>query len=453
MSRAPTPAAPARQVLSVSEVNRLVREVLEGELPPVWVAGEVSNLRRPTSGHVYLSLKDAEGQVKAVIWRTTAARIPFRLEDGIEVVCFGRVTVYEPRGEYQIAIDVLEPKGIGAAQLALEQLKKRLQQEGLFDPARKRALPRFPSTIGLVTSATGAAVKDILQVIERRCPRLRIVLAPVRVQGDGAAREVAAAVIALNSLRPPHAVPDVLIVGRGGGSAEDLSAFNDEGVARAIAGSRIPVVSAVGHEIDTTIADLVADRRALTPTEAAELATPNVPELLDALAERRDRLRKAVFRGVRAARERLDLVARGYAFREPQERVRRLTQRLDELSLKLPREARRRLEQARDRLSGAAAALQGLSPLGVLARGYSVTTRDADGAPLRDAAALAPGERLRTRLARGEVLSTVVEARPSARDALAGLDPGLEGRPRPPEGRPDASSAPPSEPDLPEAPA
>jgi len=420
-------SALAREVLSVAAVTRLIRDVLEGEMRPVWIAGEVSNLRRPTSGHVYLTLKDAESQIKGVIWRTTAGRLPFRLEDGQEVVCFGRVTVYEPRGEYQVSIDAIEPKGIGAAQLALEQLKKKLFAEGLMDASRKRPLPRFPRTIGLVTSATGAAVKDIMQVFERRCPRLRIVLAGVRVQGEGAAREVAAAVRAMNALAAPYTRPEVLIVGRGGGSAEDLSAFNDEGVARAIAASAIPVISAVGHEIDTTIADMVADRRALTPTEAAELATPNVPEILEILHESKERLRKALFRSVRQARERLDMIARGYAFREPEERLKRLGQRLDDLAAKLPREARRRISLSRDRLGVSAASLHGLSPLGVLSRGYSVTAREsADTTPLRDAAGLAVGERLLTRLARGRVVSEVVSAHTEPAPAEG---PSLEGSP------------------------
>lgn len=407
-SRPPGPAAPqiAREVFSVGAVARLVRDVLEGRIRALWVAGEISNLRRPGSGHVYLTLKDRDAQIKAVIRRTAADRLPFRVEDGLEVLCFGRITVYEPRGEVQLSIDALEPKGIGAAQLALEQLKRRLQAEGLFDPARKRRLPRFPSAIGLVTSLTGAAIKDILQVIDRRCPRVRVIVCGVRVQGEGAAREVAAAVRAMSL----HGRADVLIVGRGGGSAEDLSAFNDEEVARAIRGARMPVISAVGHEIDTTIADLVADRRALTPTEAAELATPNVPELLDALGAARARLGKALLRSVKTARARLDLVARGYAFREPGERIRRLEERLHEIGRKLPRETRRRIEAARERLGFAAGKLEGLSPLGVLARGYSVTSLAGDGAPLRDAARVPPGALLRTRLAAGELYS---EAKPA----------------------------------------
>jgi exodeoxyribonuclease VII large subunit len=244
-------------------------------------------------------------------------------------------------------------------------------------------------------------------VIERRCPRLRVILCPVRVQGDGASREVAAAIRAVND----HGRADVMIVGRGGGSAEDLWAFNDEGVARAIAASRIPVISAVGHEIDTTVADLVADRRALTPTEAAELATPNVPELVEDLASARERLRKALLRSARAARERLDLVARSRVLRDPFESLRRLGQRLDDIAQRLPREARRRIDAAREGLGFAAGKLEGLSPLGVLARGYSVTLRAADGAPVSDAAGLAEGDLLRTRLARGEVVSEVKEVR------------------------------------------
>jgi exodeoxyribonuclease VII large subunit len=399
------PPAEGRKVLSVGDATRLVRAVLEGSLPPMWVAGEVSNLRRPTSGHVYLTLKDSQSQLKAVIWRGTAAQIPFRLEDGLEVLCFGRLTVYEPRGEYQIAVDAIEPKGIGAAQLALEQLKRRLAAEGLFEPGRKRPLPRFPGCIALVTSATGAAVRDILEVIERRCPKLRVILCPVRVQGDGAAAEVAAAIDAVSR----HGAADVLIVGRGGGSQEDLWAFNDEGVARAIARCRMPVISSVGHAIDTTIADLVADRRALTPTEAAELATPLVAALVEGLEAARERLRKALLVSVRGRRERLDMIAQRYAFREPIERVRRHYQRLDDLSGKLPREVRRRLEALRERLGFEVGRLEGLSPLGVLARGYSVTTRAGESAPLRDAGELRPGDRLRTRLARGEVHSEVIE--------------------------------------------
>jgi exodeoxyribonuclease VII large subunit len=395
-------------VLTVGDATRLVRAVLEGQVPPLWIAGEVSNLRRPTSGHVYLTLKDSESQLKAVIWRGTATKIPFRLEDGLEVICFGRLTVYEPRGEYQLSIDQIEPKGLGAAQLALEQLKRKLAEEGLFDPGRKRAVPRFPACIALVTSPTGAAIRDILEVIDRRCPKLRVIICPVRVQGEGAAREVAAAIEAVSR----HGAADVLIVGRGGGSQEDLWAFNDEGVARAIARCRMPVISSVGHAIDTTVADLVADRRALTPTEAAELATPLVTELLEKLDGARDRLRKALFRSVKAQRERLDYVARSYAFREPGERIMRFYQRLDELAAKLPREAQRRIDALRERTGFAAGKLEGLSPLQVLGRGYSVTTRADDARPLLDAAGLAAGDRLRTRLARGEVFSEVTATCP-----------------------------------------
>lgn len=418
-NRAPAGAAPAgapaddRRVLSIGEATRLVRAVLEGQLPPLWVSGEISNLRRPTSGHVYFTLKDQDSQLKALVWRTTAARIPFPLEDGLEVLCYGKITVYEPRGEYQIAVEQIEPKGVGAAQLALERLKKRLHEEGLFDPRRKRPLPRFPACLALVTSATGAAVRDILEVIERRCPKLRVILCPVRVQGEGAAREVAAAIDAVSR----HGAADVLIVGRGGGSQEDLWAFNDEGVARAIARCRMPVISSVGHAIDTTVADLVADRRALTPTEAAELATPLVSALHEDLEAARERLRKALLRSVRAQRERLDLMARSYAFREPHDRIRRLAQRLDDLAAKLPREMRRRIDGLGERLALTAGRLEGLSPLQVLARGYTVTMLDGAAAPLRSAVEVKVGDRLRTRLAAGEVVSRVLETHAEGGDA------------------------------------
>lgn len=410
MASAPLPhrLADERRVLSVSAATRMVREVLEVSLSPMWVAGEVSNLRSPTSGHVYLTLKDRAAQLRAVVWRDLAQRLPFRLEEGLEVLCFGRITVYEPRGEYQMTIEALEPKGRGALQVALEQLVRRLEAEGLFDPRRKRPLPRFPATIGIVTSPSGAAIKDILEVIERRFPKIRVILRPVRVQGDGAAAEVAAAIREFAELAARGGRrADVLIVGRGGGAREDLWAFNDEAVARAIACSPIPVISSVGHAIDTTVADLVADRRALTPTEAAELATPLLSEVLDRLETARERLRKGLLQPLERRRERLDAIARSYAFREPLERIRRLSQRLDELGAALSRLARRRVEALRERAGFAAGKLDGLSPLRVLARGYSVTVIEGTGAPVRDAAALRPGDRLRTRFASGEAASVV----------------------------------------------
>jgi exodeoxyribonuclease VII large subunit len=397
-----------RRVLTVSDVNRAVRALLEGELPSVWVAGEVSNLRRPGSGHVYLTLKDDRAQLRAVMWRGVASRVRFPLTDGLEVICRGRLTLYEARGDYQLAIDHMEPRGLGAAQLALEALKRKLHAEGLFDESRKRPLPRFPFTVALVTSATSAAVKDMLEVIDRRWPKVRVLLCPVRVQGEGAAREVEAALRRVST----HGEADVVIVGRGGGSREDLWAFNDEGVARAIAASVPPVVSSVGHAIDTTVADLVADRRALTPTEAAELATPLLTETLAGLEASRDRLGKALLRTVVGWRERLDGIERSYAFRDPAERVRRHAGQLDDMEERLSRALGGRLERVRERLAHAAGRLDGLSPLRVLTRGYSVTTREGGDRALVRAEDVRPGERIRTRLPSGTIISEVIETCP-----------------------------------------
>jgi exodeoxyribonuclease VII large subunit len=360
-----------RKVLSVFEATRVVKSLIERQLGGMWIAGEVSNLRRPTSGHVYFTLKDERSQLKAVLWRSAAKRAGFTLEDGLEVIIFGHMTVFGARGQYQIDVDAIEPRGIGAAQLALQQLKQRLHREGLFDPRRKRPLPRFPKAIAIVTSATGAAVRDMIEVIDRRYPCVKVILSPVRVQGNGAAREVERAIRQISQ----HGEACVILVGRGGGSKEDLWAFNDEGVARAIAAAPMPVISSVGHAIDTTIADLAADCRALTPTEAAELATPVLSQVLERLSTSRGRLQRALLRSVRGARQRLDLLERSYGFRAPQERLARARTRLVELGRALPQLTERHVSERRQRTAQLAHRLEALSPLKVLARGYSVTRR------------------------------------------------------------------------------
>ncbi len=289
-------------LLSVSDVTRRIRESLEDQFAEVWVEGEISNLRAPSSGHLYFTLKDAHSQLRGVLFRSGATRLRFALQEGLCVIARGRISVYEPRGEYQLIVDTLEPKGVGAWQLAFEQLKERLAGEGLFDEARKRPLPEFPRTIGVVTSLTGAAIRDIVAVLRRRCPVVNILVVPVPVQGEGAGDRIAAAIRALNEV--PQV--EVLIVGRGGGASEDLWAFNEEAVVRAIAGSRVPVVSAVGHEIDVTLADFAADYRAPTPSAAAEAVVPVLNEILARLGELEGRLCRLMDTGMQMQRHRLD---------------------------------------------------------------------------------------------------------------------------------------------------
>ena len=401
-------AEPAAQrdgtpVYTVAQLTRKVRQTLEDRFAGVWVTGEISNLRQPASGHVYLTLKDESAQLAAVIWRSTASRILYRLEDGLAVVAYGDITVYEPRGQYQLVVKRLEPKGVGALQLAFQQLKEKLDKEGLFDQAHKKPLPVLPQRIGIVTSPTGAAIRDMLATIRGRFPNVHVLLYPARVQGEGAAQEIAEGIAAFG--RMPDI--DVMIVGRGGGSLEDLWAFNEEVVARAIFASAVPVVSAVGHEIDFTIADFVADRRALTPTDAGMLVVPDMAQIQETLSSFRHRVAQSLLSHVERARQRLDAVARTYAFRQPFERLRRHEQRLDELTHRVLRvigEATRRQHQRLDGISGK---LDSLSPLNVLGRGYSITHSAKDGRVLRDASEVASKDKVVTRLMRGEFRSTV----------------------------------------------
>ncbi|MBM4030489.1 MAG: exodeoxyribonuclease VII large subunit [Planctomycetes bacterium] len=393
-------------VLSVSELTQRIRRSLEDEFGQVAVVGEVSNLRRPASGHVYLTLKDSGAQIAAVVWRSSASRLRFELEDGMEVIVSGSLTVYEPRGSYQIIISSIRPKGLGALQLAFLQLKDKLEKEGLFRPELKKPLPYLPDCVGVVTSATGAAIQDILKVLARRFPPAHVVLRPVRVQGEGAAEEIARAIAEFNE----WGGADVLIVGRGGGSIEDLWAFNEEAVARAIHASRIPVISAVGHEIDVTIADFVADRRALTPTEAAELVLPDLRELLERLGGLRGRLATALRGQVDLARATLARLRASYGFRAPIELVRRHEQRLDDLAGALALAVRRRIESARERLATAGGRLEALSPLRVLERGYSITREPETRRVIRAAGQVQPGQLVETLLHAGRIVSRVEKA-------------------------------------------
>jgi exodeoxyribonuclease VII large subunit len=370
---------------TVSELTAKIKTALERKFADVALRAEVSNVSRPRSGHVYLVLKDDSAQLRAVLWKSDAQKLVFELEDGLAVKVWGRLTVYAPRGEYQLTIRTIEPEGIGALELAFRQTVARLAAEGLFDPSHKKPLPRFPRRIILVTSPTGAAVRDLLQITGRRWPLAEILIAPTLVQGPGAAEQVAAAISLANRV----AGADLVIVARGGGSLEDLWAFNEEVVARAIYGSRLPVVSAIGHEVDLTVADLVADRRALTPSEAGEISVPDAREVAQHLDRLADRLGRA-----------------------GQWRIDQARDRLDDLKGRADRALRRALDDRRNRLARLAGRLEALSPLAVLARGYSLTFKDDGTTPLRSAGDVHPGDRIVTRLASGRVVSRVEVTEP-----------------------------------------
>jgi exodeoxyribonuclease VII large subunit len=403
-------------ILSVSALTQRVRSTLEGAFSSVWVSGEISNISRPSSGHVYISLKDEKACLRAVIYRAIGIRLRFDLLEGMQVIARGRISMYEPKGECQLAVEEIHPKGIGALELALQQLREKLDRKGYFDRRRKKRLPAYPRTIALVTSPSGAAVRDMLELLGRRWPVATIVVAPVRVQGDGAATEIAAALHLLNRLHGDgHLCLDVLIVGRGGGSLEDLWAFNEEAVADAIFASRIPVISAVGHEIDVTIADLVADHRALTPSHAITDLTPDRAALVAGLFELETRLKDRIVCRLEQTRQRLDSLADRRAFRSPLDRIRDREKRLDELDGRLGRSAGVPVERARQRVAAVAGRLESLSPLSVLARGYSLT-RTPEGQVVRDATAVRPGDLLLTRLARGELATRVEETRPAPQE-------------------------------------
>jgi exodeoxyribonuclease VII large subunit len=355
-----------RQILTVSELNSMVRTSIESGFPELWVEGEISNLRMPGSGHVYCTLKDVSSQIRAVLFRSSARLVQFALQEGMQVIVRGRLTVYEPRGEYQIVLEAVEPKGVGALQLAFEQLKERLAGEGLFDQSRKKPLPMFPRTVGIVTSLTGAAIKDILTVVQRRWPTLHIIIAPVQVQGEGAGNQIAEALASLNT----QSAAEVIIVGRGGGSMEDLWCFNEEVVARAIANSRVPVISAVGHEIDVTLADFAADFRAPTPSAAAETVVPVLADVVEQLRNLTVRTGRAMGRHCLLEHRRLDAMMRGVM--HVRFRIQEESQRTDELTDRLQSMVRLRLEAARDRVREGQRELAGLNPVLLVKRGLAM---------------------------------------------------------------------------------
>jgi exodeoxyribonuclease VII large subunit len=404
--RSAAPQAPAEPTtLTVGALNGLVKDMLENRIPPLWVEGEISGWKCYASGHRYFCLRDGDAQINAVMFRSDAQRLPAEPEEGMRVRAFGSVTLYEKRGDYQLVVRRVEATGDGGLwRLAFNRLRDKLAAEGLLAPERKRPLPRYPRVVGVVTSPVGAALQDILNVIRRRAPWTRVVLSPARVQGEGAALEVARAL----RLFSKAAVPvDVIIVGRGGGSVEDLWAFNEEPVARAIVESPVPVISAVGHEVDVTIADLVADLRAPTPSAAAEHAVPDGDVLRQELAVARTRLARGLRRYAVARRERIER-----AGERLEDRMRRLLEarrrRLDLAHERMDRAIRRQVETRRATVARLAGQVHALSPLQALARGYAVP-RDAAGQVLRRTSDFAPGAPFSLRVLDGTVDCRVEE--------------------------------------------
>jgi exodeoxyribonuclease VII large subunit len=435
---------PARHVLSVTELTIRVRDLLEGEFFEVWVEGELSNCRVWNTGHLYFTLKDATSQLRGFMFRSTLRYLKFKPADGTRVVARGKLSVYEPKGEYQLVCEHLEPQGLGALQLAFDQLKKRLQAEGLFDAARKRPLPTLPRKIGIVTSLDGAAIRDIIKVLRRRYANAHLIIRPARVQGEGAALEIARGLRAMGRVRGV----DVVIVGRGGGSIEDLWAFNEEIVARAIAECPVPVIAAVGHETDVTIADFVADVRAPTPSAAAELVVSRKDEFSVRIDRLRDRLHAAARGRIQGLSRRVHVVSSRPAFAgmpgrvamrgrhaaelthalarimraaigsrdrrvhhlerqlatfNAEHRLGRLRTRLVAVDAQLRGVGARRQDRALAQLRGIAGRLESLSPLAVLARGYAVVWNADKTLAIRDAASVGPGDDVKVTLARGEL--------------------------------------------------
>lgn len=421
------PREETRKILSVSELTWQIRALLEKSVGSVWVSGEITNLRAQSSGHIYFTLKDVGAQLSCVLFQRETVGHRELLADGQKVLLQGDLTVYEARGQYQLIVRAVEMQGVGALQIAFEKLKQKLAAEGLFAPKRKRPLPPFPHRIGLVTSPTGAAIRDVLHVVQRRNPGLEMILVSCRVQGAGAAAEIAAAIRLLNEFDPAL---DLILVTRGGGSLEDLWAFNEEAVARAIFESKIPVVSAVGHEIDFTIADFVADHRAATPSAAAEIITEGVHASREFVTAAPARLRQLIRRKTARATEDLDSLTGRFIRLHPRRRFNEWLQRVDDLEtdlLKCLTTAARSRSQAlgnlaarflrakpsltlktrRETLRQLEKRLNALGPEQVLARGYSITTDADSGKVLRDATKVKPGRRLKTRLKKGELISEV----------------------------------------------
>ena len=395
------------RVLTVSELTRQIRGTLETRFGAVWVQGEISNYKLRPSGHQYFTLKDQRAQIACVIFRNTMAPLRQALVDGTQVQVYGNVSVFEARGQYQLSVQILQPRGLGLLQAKFDALKRRLDAEGLFDPARKRALPRFPRRIGIVTSPSGAAIRDLLNVLRRRAPWLQILINPVRVQGSGAAAEIAVAIRELATANENWLPVDLIVVARGGGSIEDLWEFNEEIVARAIVDVSVPVVSAIGHEIDFTICDFVADLRAPTPSAAAELIVPDIVDLRRRIAELAASFHKCLRHFVEHQKTRLRFLSERTLVRNLVARMREAQQRIDVVRESLARLTKQEIDNVRQRFRRAEGILRVLGPDGTLQRGYSIT-RDTEGNVIRAVRYVRPRMKIRTRVTDGEFRSEVV---------------------------------------------
>jgi exodeoxyribonuclease VII large subunit len=389
------------QIYSVSEVNRAVKMLLEEAFPLIWVEGEVSNFKAHYSGHYYFSLKDENAQISAVIWKSRLYNIPYDIEDGMLIRAFGNIRVYEKTGRYQLDIMRVEPAGVGKLQQEFEKLKQKLNAEGLFDSDYKKPLPAFPDSIGVVTSSTGAAVRDIINVLNRRAPNVEIIVRSAQVQGQGAAKDIARAIEEFNRFKKV----DLLIVGRGGGSLEDLWPFNEEVVARAIFKSKIPVISAVGHEIDFTIADFVADLRAPTPSAAAEMAVPDYSEVQKEIQYKQTRMYSLIINQINYYRERVLSLQKSYGLNRPVDYIRQYAMQVDELNVNLQRQIKLLLQRKREQASQLALRLKGLNHKSILARGYSISF--IDNKVVKSIRSVKSGQKLITELFDGKIYSAV----------------------------------------------
>jgi len=393
----------ADKVYTVTEITREIKSLLEENLPTIWVQGEISNFLLHSSGHRYFTLKDENAQIRCTLWKFRGVRLGFEPADGISVLARGRVSVYERGGQYQLDVAELVPAGVGKLEIAFQRLKERLFEEGLFDEEHKKPIPRFPESIGVVTSPTGAAVRDIVRIVLGRFPGVKIVLNPVRVQGEGAAEEISGAIRDFNRYRKI----DVMIVGRGGGSLEDLWAFNEEVVARAIYNSRIPVISAVGHEIDFTISDFAADLRAPTPSAAAQMVVGEREILLEQIRTNLRQLDSTLVSLIEASRQRLKSAEESYGFRRPFDIITQRTQKMDELTRQLENGAKNCLEIKSNAVSLLKEKVNALSPSSVLKRGYSIARKLPQLTVIKDAGILREKDRIEVRVFRGRVESRV----------------------------------------------